>query len=574
MNSIRVWAPKPSRVEIRANGTLYPMRREPNGWWTGEIDGVDYSFLLDGGPPLPDPRSSWQPEGVHGPSRLVDHSEFQWTDQRWQAPPLSSAIVYEMHIGTFTPEGTFESATAKLDYIKSLGVTHVQLMPVQEFSGEWGWGYDGVDLFAPHHAYGGPEGLKRFVDVCHSRGLAVLLDVVYNHLGPVGNYLSQFGPYFTDFYKTPWGPAVNLDGADSTEVRRFFCDNALMWLSDYHFDGLRIDAIHAIHDSSAIHFLEQLAQEVDELEAKTGRHLVLIAESDLNDPRIITPREANGFGIDAQWSDDFHHALHAVLTGERDGYYSDFGSLANLAKSLKRGYVYDGCYSCFRRRTHGRPPVGIAANRFLGYLQNHDQIGNRAKGERSSELMSPGRLKIGAALVMCSPFVPMIFQGEEFAASTPFQYFTNHRDPDVARAVSEGRRSEFAAFGWDPKQIPDPQDPATFARSKLNWGEREHRSHAEILDWYKRLVEIRLSNGDLTNGRFDRVEIHFDEEQRWLTMKRGAMRVLCNVSSQARRLPSLEPLEVLLASNADFKRGPDWTELPPESAVIAREIFA
>ncbi len=439
------------------------MNSEQNGYWrcdcSGAGHGTDYAFVLDGGDPLPDPRSPWQPYGVHGRSRVLDHSRFQWSDAGWRPPVLSSAVIYELHIGTFTPEGTFDSAVGRLEYLKQLGITHVELMPVAEFSGAWGWGYDGADLFAPHHAYGGPDGLKRFVDACHAAGLAVLLDVVYNHLGPSGNYLSRFGPYFTTRYSTPWGPAVNLDGAGSSEVRRFFCDNALMWLRDYHFDGLRIDAIHAFVDHSAVPFLEQLAGEVKRLQAHLGRSLVLIAESDLNDPRVVTPTEAGGYGIDAQWSDDFHHALHSVLTGERAGYYQDFGTLGDVARALENAFVFDGRHSLYRGRPHGRKPEGLPGWRFLGYLQTHDQVGNRAQGERSSRLMNVGRLKIGAAIVLCAPFIPMLFQGEEFGADTPFQYFTNHEEPELARAVSEGRRKEFAAFGWKVADIPDPQDP-------------------------------------------------------------------------------------------------------------------
>ncbi len=332
-------------------------------------------------------------------------------------------------------------------------------MPVNEFSGDWGWGYDGVDLYAPHHSYGTPDDLKKLVDTCHGKGLAVLLDVVYNHFGPVGNYLSKFGPYFTDTYHTPWGSAVNLDQAGSHEVRKFFADNALMWLRDYHFDGLRLDAVHAYFDKSAIHFLEYLSSEVDALASQLGRHLVLIAESDLNDPRVVTSREMGGFGCDAQWSDDFHHALHSVITGERDGYYKDFGSFEQLAKAFKNAFVYDGIYAEDRGRIHGRTPVGLSGHHFLAYAQDHDQVGNRAQGDRLSQLVSVGRQKIAAALVLTSPFIPMLFEGEEFGASTPFQYFTHHEDVQLGQAVSEGRRSEFAAFGWDPKDVPDPQDP-------------------------------------------------------------------------------------------------------------------
>jgi maltooligosyltrehalose trehalohydrolase len=461
----RLWAPKATTVEIALANRRIPMMPCAGGWWIVDVPAAgpetEYSFILDNSPPLPDPRSACQPQGVHGPSRVIDHQAFAWTDERWQPGPLSSAMLYELHIGTFTPAGTFEAAIEHLDHLVELGITHVELMPVAEFSGIRGWGYDGVDLYAPHHGYGGPEGLKRLVNAAHSKGLAVLLDVVYNHLGPAGNYLERFGSYFTNRHHTPWGQAVNLDGLGSDKVRRFFCDNALMWLRDYHMDGLRLDAVHALIDTSAVHFLEQLAAEVHTLEAQLGRHLVLIAESDLNDPRVVRPSEIGGYGLAAQWSDDFHHALHTVLTGERAGYYGDFGTLADLAQALTNAFVYDGRYSRFRDRRHGRPATGLSGHRFFSYLQNHDQIGNRAKGERSSHLISPGRLKIAAGLVLTSPFVPLLFQGEEWGASTPFQYFTDHEDPKLGRAVSEGRRSEFSAFAWSAEEVPDPQDPAT-----------------------------------------------------------------------------------------------------------------
>lgn len=574
MREFRVWAPDARKVELSAGGATLPMQRDSRGWWRVRAESVtDYAFVVDRNGPFPDPRSHWQPEGMDGPSRLVDHAAFRWTDSNWQAGPLASAVIYEMHVGTFTREGTFDAAISKLDYVRQLGVTHVELMPVQEFSGDWGWGYDGVDLFAPHHAYGAPDALKRLVDACHTRGLAVLLDVVYNHLGPAGNYVDRFGPYFTQRYKTPWGPAIDFDGPESDEVRRFVCDNAIGWLRDYHFDGLRIDAIHAIHDSSAIHILEQLSREVAEFSAQSGRNLVLIAESDLNDPRIVTPREANGYGIDAQWSDDFHHALHAVLTGEKAGYYADFGSLAALAKAFSKAYVYDGIHSCFRRRAHGRPALGLSGHRFLGYLQNHDQVGNRAQGERSSRLMREGRLRIGAALVFCAPFVPMIFQGEEFAASAPFLYFTSHRDPELARAVSEGRRAEFAAFGWNPAEIPDPQDTETFFKSKLDWTEIGREPHASMLDWYRRLIRLRRATPELNDGRMDRVSIRFDEQEQWIAIARGRIHIICNVSRNARAIPVGGRVEEMLCSTADWKQRGDTVELPPESVLIGREVL-
>ena len=475
MWTFSVWAPRAHKLAVRIGAVDYPMTRGEGDWWFADVAeataGTDYFLVLDDGDPVPDPRSPWQPYGVHGASRTLDHQSFAWTDGAWQPPPLGAAILYELHVGTFTPEGTFRSAIERLDHLKQLGVTHVELMPVNEFSGDRGWGYDGVDLFAPHHSYGGPEGLKQFVNACHGQGMACVLDVVYNHLGPTGNYLSKFGPYFTDKYSTPWGEAVNLDSAGSVEVRRFFCDNAINWLRDYHFDGLRLDAVHALVDSSAIHFLEQLATEVDALEAALGRSKVLIAESDWNNPRVVESREAAGYGIDAQWSDDLHHALHAVLTRETIGYYEDFGEVDQIAKALRETFVYSGGYSKHRGRNHGRPAAGTPSHHFLGYSQTHDQVGNRATGERFSHLTSLGKTKIAAAIVLTSPFLPMLFQGEEFAASTPFQYFTHHEEEELGRAVSEGRRKEFAAFGWKPENVPDPQAPETFERSKLQWAE-------------------------------------------------------------------------------------------------------
>jgi maltooligosyltrehalose trehalohydrolase len=576
MHKFEVWAPRADTVKVKLAGRVHPLECDEQAWWRLETEqarpGDDYAFILsDSDIALPDPRSGFQPFGVHGPSRIVDHNAFSWTDQGWQAPPLASAVIYELHIGTFTPEGTFESAINRIHHLVDLGVTHVEMMPVGEFPGDRGWGYDGVDLYAPHHAYGGPEGLKRLVDACHANGLAVLLDVVYNHLGPVGNYLARFGPYFTGTYETPWGWAVNLDGPGSREVRRFFCDNARMWLRDYHFDGLRLDAIHAFFDRSAFHFLEQLSDEIDTLESELQRHLVLIAESDLNQPAVVRPREAFGFGIDAQWSDDFHHALHTVLTGERTGYYADFGSLADLAKALKSVFVYDGTYSEFRKRIHGRPVVNLPASRFLGYLQTHDQVGNRARGDRSSHLMSTGRLRIGAALVLLSPFIPMLFQGEEFAASSPFQYFSGFSDPQMARAVSEGRKNEFAAFGWNPEDVPDPQSPETFARSKVNWQEAGESTHSVLLDWHKRLIALRRSSPELTSGHLDDVDVDFDEKSCYLRLRRGEFTVICNLATAPLSAMIGQRDEIVLASDEGIKRESKSVSMPPESVLILRK---
>jgi len=557
------------------NGQRQNMQRGEDGWWSAQVPsakaGTDYGFVLDGEGPFPDPRSPWQPKGVHSLSHVVDHNAFAWRDARFIARPLSEAVIYELHVGTFTPRGTFEAALEKLDHLVQLGVTHVELMPVAHFSGNHGWGYDGVDLFAPHQAYGGPDGLKKLVNGCHAHGLAVLLDVVYNHLGPSGNYLAKYAPYFNERYHTPWGWAVNFDGPQSDEVRRYFCDNALMWLRDYHFDGLRLDAVHAIFDMSARPFLEQLGDEVRKLAKQTGRRLVLIPESDLNDPRLIWPREHGGFDLDAQWSDDFHHALHAVLTGERNGYYEDFGTLADLAKAMRNAYVYDGRYSLHRERQHGRPPVGLDGYRFLGYAQTHDQVGNRARGERLCQLVNPGRRKIAAALIFASSFVPMLFQGEEWAASTPFQYFTDHPEPDLAKAVREGRRNEFAAFGWKPEDVPDPQARETFERSKLNWVECSVGQHAEMLAWHRQLIRLRQTEASLNDGRLNLVKTCFDESARWFVLERGPVRVAINLADQPQRIPLPSGThQLLLASEKEIAISGNVMTLQPDAVAITK----
>jgi maltooligosyltrehalose trehalohydrolase len=505
---------------------------------------------------------------VHGPSCWVDHGEFAWTDRAWHPPSLSSAVFYELHIGTFTPGGTFESTIGKLDHLVSLGVTHVEVMPVGEYSGLRGWGYDGVDLFAPHHAYGGAAGLKQLVDACHARGLAVILDVVYNHLGPSGNYLGRFGPYFTEHYRTPWGSAINFDGPDSDEVRRFCCDNAVMWLRDYHFDGLRLDAVHAILDGSPLTFVEQLGKEVRQLAEDAGRPYLLIAENDRNDPRLLRSKTSGGFQLDAQWNDDFHHALHSVLTGESSGYYADFGALADLAKAFRQGYVYDGCYSRYRRRHQGRAPSGLNGHQFVVCLQNHDQIGNRATGERSSRLMSMGRLKIGAALVLASPFLPLLFQGEEWGASTPFLYFTDHQDPKLAAAVREGRRREFQMEGLKPQEIPDPQAIETFTRSKLNWDELAKAPHAELLAWHRELIRLRRAEPGLTDPDLSKVGTRYDELQRWLVVERGPIAIVCNLATREQVIPLLGNYRTLASSDSEIRLASGGLGMPPESVAI------
>ena len=476
MTTLSVWAPHATSVACETGGARLPMARDGRGWWSCAADGVtEYAYVVDGAGPFPDPRSPWQPRGIDGPSRVVDHGAFTWTDDGWRGVDLATAVLYELHVGTFTPEGTFDGVAGKLDHLAGLGVDAIELLPVAEFSGDRGWGYDGVDLYAPHHAYGGPDGLKRLVDACHARGIGVVMDVVYNHLGPAGNHLSKFGPYFTSSHQTAWGDAVNFDGPESGEVRRFVVDNALMWLRDYHCDGLRLDAIHAIVDGSPVHVLEELATRVAELDPPR----FLVAEDEREDARVIRSRDSGGYGIDAVWADDWHHALHTVLTGESSGYYAEFGSLDQLATAIGEGWV--------RRR----PPDDVRPSQFVICTQNHDQVGNRAAGERLSQLVSADALRYAAALLLSSPFVPMLFMGEEWGASTPFRYFTDHADPALARAVSEGRRSEFREFGWNPANVPDPQDPATFEASKLQWDEVERDEHAALLEWYRALIARR-----------------------------------------------------------------------------------
>ncbi len=573
MHRFDIWAPRARTMSVFVNGTTLPMRGpDGRGWWRldapGASAGTDYGFLIDRDDhPYPDPRSQWQPNGVHGLSRIYDQGAFHWTDAQFKPSPLASAIIYELHIGTFTPQGTLDAAIEKLNYLSALGITHVELMPVAAYAGNHGWGYDGVALNAVHQPYGGPDALKRLVDAAHQGGLAVLLDVVYNHFGPVGNYTGKYGPYIVDAHQTPWGGAMNLESEGASEVRRFLCDNALMWLRDFHIDGLRIDAVHAFVDRSAIHFLEQLASEVETLEAASARPLALIAESDLNDPRLVTAREAGGQGMDAQWSDDFHHALFSVLARTRDGYYQDFGALAQLAKALERTFVYDGIYSHYRRRVHGRPASHLSQHRFLGYIQDHDQVGNRAMGDRISHIAGMKSAKIAAAFVLLSPFVPMIFQGEEWACSSPFQYFADH-DPEMARLVSEGRRKEFAAFGWDPDSIPDPENRETFLRSKLNWDETAQPEHADMLEWYRDLIRLRKAIPALNNGEPGNTRVRFDEEQQWLRMERGPVILYCNIGAAAHTFAVPNESRILLASQASIAVESGSLNLPPENIAV------
>jgi len=577
MHRFKIWAPKARAISIQVGDVRVSMRGPgEHGWWSVEMEsaghGSDYGFLVDDDPNVyPDPRSLRQPNGVHSMSRVYDQDAFCWNDAGFQAVPLSSAIVYELHVGTFTPEGTLDAAIEKLDHLKQLGITHLELMPVASFSGSHGWGYDGVALFAVHEPYGGPDALKRFVDAAHRNGLSVLLDVVYNHFGPVGNYTGKFGRYVTDEHRTPWGGAVNLEDSDSYEVRRFFCDNAMMWMRDFHIDGLRLDAVHAFVDRSAIHFLEQLSTETRILEAELGRRLILIAESDLNDPRIVTARDAGGFGLDAQWSDDFHHALFAVLAREpQSGYYADFGEIGQLARALCNTFVYDGIYSEYRKRVHGRPVGQLSQNHFLGYIQNHDQVGNRAIGERLTESAGLDRAKIAAAIVLLAPFVPMLFQGEEWAASSPFPYFADHDDPEVARAVSEGRKKEFAAFGWDPASIPDPEKRATFESAKLHWDETTQSPHKEMLKWYRELIHLRRGTADLNDSEPGRTHVQWDEEQRWIAMERGSVTLVCNLGDTMYIHRMRKRAQIVLNSRDNLGVDNELLHVPPDTIVVLR----
>ncbi|MEV8341467.1 malto-oligosyltrehalose trehalohydrolase [Streptomyces niveus] len=575
-----VWAPTArDRVTLRrADATDHPMSRDPlrEGWWTADApaaDGTRYGFALDDGPVLPDPRSRRQPDGPDGLSAVVDPASYEWSTP-WHGRPLPGAVLYELHVGTFTDEGTLDAAAAQLAPLAALGITHVELMPVCPFPGTHGWGYEGVSLWAVHEPYGGPAALKRFVDTAHGLGLGVVLDVVHNHLGPSGNYLPLFGPYFTDTHHTPWGSAVNLDAPGSDEVRAYLLRSALAWLRDYRLDGLRLDAVHALADTRALTFLEELSTAVDALSAELGRPLFLIAESDLNDPRTTAPRPAGGLGLHAQWNDDFHHALHTALTGESQGYYADFAArpVAALAKSLTRAFFHDGTYSSFRGRTHGRPvdPGRSPAHRFLGYAQTHDQIGNRALGDRLSATLSPGLLACAATLVLTGPFTPMLFMGEEWGARTPWQFFTDHQDPELAEAVRNGRRREFAAHGWAAESIPDPQDPATRDRSCLDRTEAAREPHTRLLAWHRDLIALRHSHPDLSDPDLSTVKVAYDEGARWLAYRRGDLRIALNLSARPAEIPlGGRSGQVLVAWEPVEAPGPDGVlRLPPESCAV------
>src|SRR4051794_6476621 len=571
-----VWAPVPERVRLQVDGEVHDMRRDGTGFWRATVPAspeADYGFLLDDDPPRPDPRSRRQPDGVHGLSRRFDPDAHEWGDGAWTGRPLAGGVVYEMHVGTFTPEGTLDAAIGRLGHLVRLGVDFVELLPVNAFNGTHNWGYDGVAWYAVQETYGGPAAYQRFVDACHQQGLGVIQDVVYNHLGPSGNYLPEFFPIFAEGGANTWGNSVNLSGRDSDEVRRYIIDNALMWLRDMHVDGLRLDAVHALVDERATHVLEEMAQEVDRLSVAVGRPLTLIAESDLNDPRMVTPRVAGGLGLTAQWSDDFHHALHSTLTGEGQGYYSDFAEagLAGLAKTLTGAFFHDGAWSSFRRRHHGRPvdTALLPGWKFLGYLQDHDQIGNRAVGDRISASLSPDLLAVGATLVLTSPFTPMLFMGEEWGATTPWQFFTSHPEPELGKATAEGRIGEFAEHGWDAAVVPDPQAPETFTRSKLDWSEPEREPHRQLLEVHRTLLALRRAHPQLLDADLSEVAGSWDDDERWLVVHRGDLRVVANLSGEHRDVGlDRAPPGVLFSTAEHVALGHLSVGLPAESAAV------
>lgn len=585
---IEVWAPKARRVRVRrtdGGGDAAPggdtaatetdLSPAEDGWWRGDLelaDGDRYGFVLDDGDLRPDPRSRRQPDGVHGASAWVDPASFPWTDQTWTGRQLAGGVIYELHLGTFTPEGTLDAAIDRLDHLVELGITHIELLPVNGFNGTWNWGYDGVLWYTVHEAYGGPAAYARFVDAAHAAGLAVIQDVVYNHLGPSGNYLPEFGPYLREGSRNTWGDSVNLD---EDAVRSYIVENALMWLRDYHVDGLRLDAVHALHDERPVHLLHELAEASDALSAHLGRPLTLIAESDMNDPKLILPREAGGYGLTAQWSDDWHHAVHVALTGETVGYYEDFADPDALPKVWTKGFFHDGTYSSFRERTHGHPiPAEMPAWRLVTFAQDHDQIGNRAAGDRLTATLDADRLAVAAVLTLTAPGTPMLFMGEEWGASTPWQFFTSHPEEWLAEAVRTGRTAEFARMGWDESTVPDPQDPQTFRRSHLDWAESEAGQHARLLKLYRELLRLRRERPELTDPSFASLAA-VDEtpdaapDARRFILGRGGLRILVNFSADTWRAVPREGETVLLATAVTTAWDADGRlELPPSSAVI------
>jgi maltooligosyltrehalose trehalohydrolase len=520
-----VWAPLIHRVEVHLlspEERIVPLEKVSRGYHYGVVQGVKpgtrYFYRLDGNTERPDPASKFQPDGVHGPSQVID-PHFVWEEPPWPGMPLSNYVLYELHVGAFTAQGTFDAIVPHLDELKELGITAIEIMPVAQFPGDRNWGYDGVYPFAVQNSYGGPDGLKRLIDACHRRDLAVTLDVVYNHLGPEGNYLHDFGPYFTDRYRTPWGSAINFDGPDSDEVRRFFIRNALYWVTQFRVDALRLDAVHGIFDFSALHFLEELGAAVHEQAERLNRRIHVIAESDLNDARLVRSRELGGYGLDAQWNDDFHHALHTLLTKERTGYYADFGRIPKLAKAFIEGFVYSGAYSPARRRRHGNSSKTLSARQFVVFAQNHDQVGNRLKGDRLSALVSFEGLKLAAAVVLLSPFIPLLFMGEEYGETAPFPYFVSHSDPDLREAVRRGRREEFANLqGAD--EPPDPQEEATRQSATLDHSLRHRGNHRILYEWHKELIKLRSEIRAFAGVSKDRMEVVCLERESTLVVRR------------------------------------------------------
>lgn len=553
----RVWAPRAKSLSVKIFGDkerALLMKRTANDVFEAIVSetvaGDDYKYIIDDELERPDPVSRWQPWGVHGASRVVDPDAFAWTDKDWKGLPIKDLIIYELHVGTFTREGTFQAVIEKLPHLKRLGITAIELMPVAEFPGSRNWGYDGAHLYAPQSTYGGPYGLKSLVNACHSEGLAVLLDVVYNHLGPEGNYLGDYAPIFSKSYRTPWGDALNFDGAESDGVRRYFVENALYWLTEYHLDGLRLDAIHRITDKSPTHILAEIAGEFSLQATALGRMAWTIAESDLNDVRVIKSRSEGGYGLDAQWSDDFHHSLHSVLTGTRRGYFADFGSMEYLAKAIREGFVYDGCRSEFRRRRHGTPSGEMPGERFVVFIQNHDQIANGYWGDRLGALCSPAQQRLAATLLLSAPNLPLFFMGQEWGESAPFLYFTSHTDEDLARNVREGRKEEYSSF-LEAEEIgsssmeegfADPQDEETFKRSRLNWSRVEQSPHRETLSFYRDLLALRRKHAALSNCDKSLTEVQYDEMEKWITIEREdptgeAALVVSNFSAGKRNIP-------------------------------------
>jgi len=579
------WAPLLKEVKLKIVSPLerlVPLSRDKRGYWKTRVEdvppGTRYFYQLEGERDRPDPASYFQSEGVHGPSQVVDHYSFHWDDDTWKGLDLSKMIIYELHVGAFTPEGTFAAVIPRLNELKDIGVNTIEIMPVAQFPGDRNWGYDGVYPFAVQDSYGGPDGLKKLVNACHKRGMAVVLDVVYNHLGPEGNYLWDYGPYFTDRYNTPWGQAINFDGAYSDEVKNYFIENALYWFQVYHIDALRLDAIHGIFDMSARPFLQGLAERIEEFSNQEKRRFYLIAESDLNDAKVIRSREMGGYGIDAQWCDDFHHALRVLLTGENQGYYVDFGRIEHLVKSIREGFIYSGQYSGYRRRSHGNSAKERPANQFVVFAQNHDQVGNRMLGERLSTLVSFEALKLAAGAVFLSPYIPLLFMGEEYGEDAPFLYFVSHSDPELIEAVREGRKQEFNAFSWQGEP-PDPQGEKTFLKSKINWKKRDKGEYKVLLAFYRRLIKLREEVPALSTLNKDTLDAWGLEDKKVIFMRRWQdeeeSQVFCILNFNKKDITLPVPLsegrwQKVLDSSDRIWHGPG--ALLPEALVSGDEV--